>query len=115
MTAMEHAQSIAIFQQLYAVEGAHSSSAYGTLRVNGRQKVQYRHDAHTVVFIVVERPGQYVVLCLIVVMRSAVQIRDLNYPRLDLLVQIVLKDQVVSLYGLSDVIRYTRLVLKGFI
>lgn len=52
MTTIEHDLTIAIFQQVHAVDGAQSSSLYAALPFGGRLIVYRLHDRRIVVAIV---------------------------------------------------------------
>lgn len=107
MTAVKYYHSIAVFQHRHAVDCLHSSSVCDTVQVDDTRKVNRHHASRIVIVIATKRLSQGTVVTLICAVKRNILFRDLIHPRRDLLVQTVVKVQVVNLNVLSNASRYT--------
>lgn len=93
----------------------HSSSVYGTLRVDDRRKV-YRHPAVLIAEVIVaQQYGQRSAVCLIGVVQRVIRVLNFIHSLVDFLVEMVVMFQGVNLKDLPNVIRHKRAAQRGFL
>lgn len=88
LTAIELDYTIAVFQQLHAVDGMHINYESDALQVEIRQKEHRHHAARIDVAKLAECLSRYAKLCFIDIAKRIIQVLNLIKPRLDLVVQI---------------------------
>lgn len=106
MTAIEHDNTIADFQQLYAVTVVHSSRVCDTFGVDRRRNVLRQHAAYIVIVIIAELLGQCEAVGFIEFAKRLVWIHELVRPSVHFFVRIVVKVQMLNLNDISKFISH---------